>query len=232
MAGLGPAGLGFLPLLLAIRRRGLGGGARGLLRPLQAQHQLDQLFLLDAWAPARAQSHHRHGRGRGCAGKAHIQLDQPHSKRGGLCTCAPAFSGAAQPPPARPRSRRDSAPPPLDRPPRRPRRAWFWTYRSRRKLLYGGPWSVLLGMRLGSARPSNPRQLMRAKVRADQPLRTTDIPSWRIVRASVASLMWTLVFGRWTDQAVPAAKRHTIPTITAPVSLSWWGALKSSTSLS
>src|SRR4051812_10081871 len=32
-------------------------------------------------------------------------------------------------------------------------------------------------MRLGSARPSNPRQLMRAKVRADQPLRTTDIPS-------------------------------------------------------
>ena len=32
-------------------------------------------------------------------------------------------------------------------------------------------------MRLGSAHPSNPRQLMRAKVRADQPLRTTDIPS-------------------------------------------------------
>src|SRR5215211_9447561 len=45
MAGLGPAGLGFLPLLLAIRRGWLGGGARGLLRPLQAQHQLDQLFL-------------------------------------------------------------------------------------------------------------------------------------------------------------------------------------------
>ena len=32
-------------------------------------------------------------------------------------------------------------------------------------------------MRLGSAHPSNPRQLMRAKVRADQPVRTTDIPS-------------------------------------------------------
>src|SRR4051794_10232535 len=45
MAGLGSARPGFLPLLLAIRRRGLGGGARGLLRPLQAQHQLDQLFL-------------------------------------------------------------------------------------------------------------------------------------------------------------------------------------------
>src|SRR5215212_7588906 len=45
MARLGPARLGFLPLLFAIRRRGLGGGARGLLRPLQAQHQLDQLFL-------------------------------------------------------------------------------------------------------------------------------------------------------------------------------------------
>ena len=45
MAGLGPAGLGFLPLLVAIRRGWLGGGARGLLRPLQAQHQLDQLFL-------------------------------------------------------------------------------------------------------------------------------------------------------------------------------------------
>src|SRR5215210_9298221 len=45
MAGLGPAGLGFLPLLLAIPRGWLGGGARGLLRPLQAQHQLDQLFL-------------------------------------------------------------------------------------------------------------------------------------------------------------------------------------------
>src|SRR3954468_23156204 len=32
-------------------------------------------------------------------------------------------------------------------------------------------------MRLGSAHPSNPRQLMLAKVRADQPVRTTDIPS-------------------------------------------------------
>jgi hypothetical protein len=32
-------------------------------------------------------------------------------------------------------------------------------------------------MRLGSAHPSNPRQLMLAKVRADQTLKTTDIPS-------------------------------------------------------
>src|SRR3954453_4814060 len=45
VAGLGSARLGFLPLILAIRRGRLGGGARGLLRPLQAQHQLDQLFL-------------------------------------------------------------------------------------------------------------------------------------------------------------------------------------------
>src|SRR3954453_21189599 len=45
VAGLGSARLGFLPLLLAIRRGRLGGGARRLLRPLQTQHQLDQLFL-------------------------------------------------------------------------------------------------------------------------------------------------------------------------------------------
>ena len=45
VAGLGAAGLGLLPLLLAIRRGRLGGGARGLLWPLQPQHQLDQLFL-------------------------------------------------------------------------------------------------------------------------------------------------------------------------------------------
>ena len=49
--------------------------------------------------------------------------------------------------------------------------------RIRRKLRYGGPWFVLLGMRLGSACPSNPRQLMHAKVRASRPFRTTDIPS-------------------------------------------------------
>src|SRR3954451_16926163 len=45
VAGLASARLGVLPLILAIRRRRLGGGARGLLRPLQAQHQLDPLFL-------------------------------------------------------------------------------------------------------------------------------------------------------------------------------------------
>ena len=45
VARLGPAGLGLLPPLLAIGCGRLGGGARGLLRPLQPQHQLDQLFL-------------------------------------------------------------------------------------------------------------------------------------------------------------------------------------------
>src|SRR3954466_4849676 len=45
MTGLGSAGLGFLPLLFAVCRGRLGGGARGLLGPLQTQHQLDQLVL-------------------------------------------------------------------------------------------------------------------------------------------------------------------------------------------
>src|SRR4051794_33908801 len=40
-----PSPIGRRPQLSTVRRRGLGGGARGLLRPLQAQHQLDQLFL-------------------------------------------------------------------------------------------------------------------------------------------------------------------------------------------
>ena len=45
VTGLGAAGLGLLALLLAIRGGRLGGGARGLLRSLQPQHQLDQLLL-------------------------------------------------------------------------------------------------------------------------------------------------------------------------------------------
>ena len=45
MTRLGAAGFGLLPTFLAIRRGRLGGGARGLLRPLQPQHQLDQFFL-------------------------------------------------------------------------------------------------------------------------------------------------------------------------------------------
>src|SRR4051812_25408895 len=48
MTRLGPAGLGLLAPLLAIRGRRLGGGVRGLLRPLQPQHQLDQLLLAQA----------------------------------------------------------------------------------------------------------------------------------------------------------------------------------------
>jgi hypothetical protein len=44
VAGLGAAGLGLLPLLLAVGRGRLGRGARGLLWPLQPQHQLDQLL--------------------------------------------------------------------------------------------------------------------------------------------------------------------------------------------
>src|SRR5918995_2556714 len=43
--GLGAAGLGALALILAIGRGRLGRGARGLLRTLQPQHQLDQLLL-------------------------------------------------------------------------------------------------------------------------------------------------------------------------------------------
>jgi hypothetical protein len=51
MVRLGPAGFELLPLLLAIRRGRLGRRARvgrrarGLVRPLQAQHQLNQLRL-------------------------------------------------------------------------------------------------------------------------------------------------------------------------------------------
>lgn len=45
MPGLGTAGTGLLPPFLAIRGRRLGRGAQGLLGPVQAQHQLDQLFL-------------------------------------------------------------------------------------------------------------------------------------------------------------------------------------------
>jgi hypothetical protein len=55
---LGATRLRALALLFAIRRGRLGRGARGLLRPPQAQHQLDQLFLaqtlkLNTTHPAR-----------------------------------------------------------------------------------------------------------------------------------------------------------------------------------
>ena len=45
MARLGASRLGALAPFLPIRGRRLGGCARGLLRPLQPQHQLDQLRL-------------------------------------------------------------------------------------------------------------------------------------------------------------------------------------------
>ena len=41
---LGPAGFGLLASLLAVGRGWLRGGARGLVRALQPQHQLDQLL--------------------------------------------------------------------------------------------------------------------------------------------------------------------------------------------
>src|SRR4051794_28083748 len=46
---LGPAGAGLLAAFLAVRGGRLGGGARGLLRTLQPQHQLDQFVLAQAF---------------------------------------------------------------------------------------------------------------------------------------------------------------------------------------
>src|SRR6185369_13750136 len=46
---LGPAGAGLLAAFLAVRGGRLGGGARGLLRPLQPEHQLDQFVLAQAF---------------------------------------------------------------------------------------------------------------------------------------------------------------------------------------
>lgn len=46
--GLGPARPGLLAPLLAVARWRLGGCPRGLLRPVQAQHQLDQFLLAQA----------------------------------------------------------------------------------------------------------------------------------------------------------------------------------------
>src|SRR4051812_47493817 len=46
---LGPAGAGLLAAFLAVRGGRLGGGARGLLRALQPQHQLDQFVLAQAF---------------------------------------------------------------------------------------------------------------------------------------------------------------------------------------
>jgi hypothetical protein len=46
---LGPAGAGLLAAFLAVRGGRLGGGARGLLRALQPEHQLDQFVLAQAF---------------------------------------------------------------------------------------------------------------------------------------------------------------------------------------
>ena len=48
MPGLRPVGTGLLPPLLANRGRWFCRGARGLLRPVQLQHQLDRLLLAQA----------------------------------------------------------------------------------------------------------------------------------------------------------------------------------------
>jgi circadian clock protein KaiC len=54
MARLGATGLGLIPPLLTIGRGRLGGGARGLWRTLQPQHQLNQLFLAQTFKIAAA----------------------------------------------------------------------------------------------------------------------------------------------------------------------------------
>src|SRR4051794_20121390 len=46
---LGPAGAGLLAAFLAVRGGRLGRGARGLLRALQPEHQLDQFVLAQAF---------------------------------------------------------------------------------------------------------------------------------------------------------------------------------------
>jgi hypothetical protein len=56
MPRLGATGLSLIPPLLAIGRGRLGGCARGLLRPLQPQHQLDQLFLARTFKIAAART--------------------------------------------------------------------------------------------------------------------------------------------------------------------------------
>src|SRR4051812_2744461 len=46
---LGPAGAGLLAAFLAVRGGRLGRGARGLLRTLQPEHELDQFVLAQAF---------------------------------------------------------------------------------------------------------------------------------------------------------------------------------------
>src|ERR671926_754776 len=57
MAGLGPAGFCVLTPFLAIARRRLRGGARRLLRPLQAQDQIDQFVLAQTLELVATHSH-------------------------------------------------------------------------------------------------------------------------------------------------------------------------------
>jgi hypothetical protein len=57
VAWLGAAGFGRLAPLFAIGRGRLGGGARGLVWPLQPQHQLDQLGLAQTLKLVAAHAH-------------------------------------------------------------------------------------------------------------------------------------------------------------------------------
>src|ERR1700712_2063206 len=84
VARLRAAGLGLLAPLLAIRRGRLGGGARGLLRTLQPQHQLDQLLTtqtlkIAATHPTResAKSPTRKRRGVALCGRRSPRQDGP-----------------------------------------------------------------------------------------------------------------------------------------------------------
>jgi hypothetical protein len=73
------AGLGLIPLLLPIRRGRLGGGARGLLRPLQPQHQLNQLFLAQALKIAAAHPARESAKPVPHKGRGHARSHRPRA---------------------------------------------------------------------------------------------------------------------------------------------------------
>src|SRR5215210_593657 len=94
----GTADLGFLQELLQPERDAI------------SKHRTQARYAVTS---GRAITTSEGGRGLGCAGKAHTRSGQPHSKRAGPRTCAPARAGAAQPQPASSRFRPGSALPPL-----------------------------------------------------------------------------------------------------------------------